>query len=116
MAKVEKGVLRSRVPLWHSMLRIRCCHCSSSGHCYDSGSIPGPGTSHTHTQQKKKKKKKEKRKKEKRYTMMVGLPFLALKFYQFSVYYTFKLILLDVHLFTIVSLVNWTLSLFSNPL
>ena len=33
------------VPLWHSGLRIWCCHCSSLGHCCGAGSIPGPGTS-----------------------------------------------------------------------
>ena len=31
--------------MWHSGLRIWCCHCSSLDHCCGSVSIPGPGTS-----------------------------------------------------------------------
>ena len=34
-----------RVPLWHSGLRIRHCHCSYSSCCCGTGLIPGPGTS-----------------------------------------------------------------------
>ena len=33
------------VPLWYRGLKIRYCHCSSSGHCCRAGSIPGPGMS-----------------------------------------------------------------------
>ena len=35
----------SRVPWWHSGLKIRCCRCSGSSHCCGRGSIPVPGTS-----------------------------------------------------------------------
>ena len=34
------------VLLWCSELRIWHCHCSGSGHCCASGSIPGPGNFH----------------------------------------------------------------------
>ena len=43
------------VLVWHSNLRIQCCHSSGLGHCCDSGSIPGPGTSTCHRYRKKKK-------------------------------------------------------------
>ena len=57
---VSFGVL-----LWYSGLMIQHCHCSSLGHCYGAGLIPGPGTSTCHgIWQKKKKKEKKKRKKE----------------------------------------------------
>ena len=36
-----------RVLLWHSRLRIWCCHCSL-GHCYGASLIPGPGTCACH--------------------------------------------------------------------
>ena len=41
-----------RVPEWHSGLRTRRCHCSSSGLCCGASSIPGLGTSacHRHSQ------------------------------------------------------------------
>jgi len=42
------------VPLWCSRLRIQHCHCSSSGHCYGTGSSPGLGN---FTYQKEKKKR-----------------------------------------------------------
>ena len=34
-----------RVPMWLSGLRIWCCHCSGSGHCFGAGPIPDLGTS-----------------------------------------------------------------------
>lgn len=33
------------IPLWHSGLKIRCYHCSGSGHGCSLGLIPGWGTS-----------------------------------------------------------------------
>ena len=43
------------VPLWCNRLRIWCCHCRSSGHCYGSW-IPGPGNSTCHKNSQKKKR------------------------------------------------------------
>ena len=45
------------VPWWLSRLRSQHSHCSSSGHCFGAGLIPGPGTSTCcrHGQKKKKK-------------------------------------------------------------
>ena len=40
----SKGVLGKWVLLWHSGLRIWCCHCSVSGSCCGVGLIPGLGT------------------------------------------------------------------------
>ena len=39
----KKKKIPSGVPLWHSGLRILHCHCSSSGHCCDTGLIPRLG-------------------------------------------------------------------------
>ena len=46
------------VPLWHSRVRIQCCHWRGSGLCCGGGPIPGQGTSTCHTQGQKKVKKK----------------------------------------------------------
>ena len=45
--KKEKKKNFCRVLLWHSRLRICCCHCSL-GHCYGASLIPGPGTCACH--------------------------------------------------------------------
>ena len=37
LIKVQIGV-----PLWYSGLRTQHCHCSTSGKCCGTGSIPGP--------------------------------------------------------------------------
>ena len=34
-----------RVLVWHSRLKIWCCHCMGLGHCCGTGLIPGLGTS-----------------------------------------------------------------------
>ena len=41
--------------MWHSRLRIWCCHCSCLGRCCGACSTPGPGTAscHRHGQEKK---------------------------------------------------------------
>ena len=41
----DSNNMKKGVPLWCSRLRIQHCYCSSSSHCYGSGSIPDPGTS-----------------------------------------------------------------------
>ena len=46
------------VPLWHSRLRIRHCHCSGLGSSCHEGLIPGMGTSICRGGGQKKKKKK----------------------------------------------------------
>ena len=43
-------------------------HCTSSGHCCGTGSVPGPGTSMCHGLAKKKKKKKKGKEKERKET------------------------------------------------
>ena len=49
--------------LWCRGLKIPCCHCSSLGHCWGVGSIPGPGTSYaTGVDRKKKERNKEEKK------------------------------------------------------
>ena len=45
------------VPLWHSRVRIQCCHWGGSGLCCGGGQIPGQGISTCHRQGQKKKKK-----------------------------------------------------------
>ena len=45
------------LPLWHSGLRIWCCHCSTSGGCCGSGSVPGPGTSTSYSPGQRRKQK-----------------------------------------------------------
>ena len=49
------------VPWWLSRLRSQHSHCSSSGHCFGAGSIPGPGTSTCcrHGQKNKQTKNKQ---------------------------------------------------------
>ena len=42
-----------------SGLRILCCHCSRSGHCCGTGSIPGQGASICFGHGKKKEKKEK---------------------------------------------------------
>ena len=54
MAKRKK----KKVLLWHSRLRIQHCHCRGSGHCSDTGSIPGLGNLHATGVAKKKKNHK----------------------------------------------------------
>ena len=50
------------VPLLCSGLRVWRCHCTSSGCCCGTGSIPGPGTSSCcRCGQKQKQKEKKKR-------------------------------------------------------
>lgn len=44
------------VPVWPSWLRIKCCHCSGSGHCCGTGLIPGRGTSCHECGQKQRQK------------------------------------------------------------
>ena len=59
----SKKIQLHGVLLWHSGLRIWCCHCSCSGcHCA-TGSIPGPGTSTCHGKEKKRKKGRKKERK-----------------------------------------------------
>ena len=40
-----KQEIKLGIPLWHRGLKIWCGHCSSLGHCYGMGLIPGPGIS-----------------------------------------------------------------------
>ena len=54
---LKKNIPWSGVLLWLSRLRIQHCHCSSLGHHYDSGLIPGLGTSTCHGCGQKRKKK-----------------------------------------------------------
>ena len=51
------------VPSWLSGLKIWHCPCSSSGHCYGAGLIPGPGISSHHGCSQKRGEKREKKKK-----------------------------------------------------
>ena len=54
MSKWAEGVL-----WWPNRLRIQCCHCCGSGHCYGACLTPCPGTPTCHRHSKKKKKKKK---------------------------------------------------------
>ena len=55
----ETNVLQKTLPGRSSFVVQRVkdlrCHCSSSGHCCDVGSVPGPGTSMCHKCGRKKK-------------------------------------------------------------
>ena len=42
--------------MWHSRLRIQCCHCSGLGRCYGKDLIPGLGISTCYRYSQKKKK------------------------------------------------------------
>ena len=47
-------------PLWHSELRIQCCHSYGVNHSCGSNSSPGPGTSTCRRWDQKRTKKKKK--------------------------------------------------------
>ena len=53
------GKKKQTLGVWHSWLRILCCHCRGSGCCCGVGSVPDPGpyTCHGHRPKKKKQKK-----------------------------------------------------------
>ena len=46
-------------PLWHSRLRILCCHWNGLGHCCGADSVPSMGTSTCHRHGQKKRKRQE---------------------------------------------------------
>ena len=63
LLNLDEPKIRVGVLLWHSRLKIHCCHCSSPGHCRGADLISGLEIPDAMVGMAKKKKKKKKKKK-----------------------------------------------------